>query len=171
MSRLTPEREVDIRLRVEQATFVNVYDAELLLSEIDALRRERDEAIVGAYRAAAAQVRSFNNAALCDLANEIEALPPQSALDAVERREREIAETALQEMNEWLSYFANTEGLIGTDAELQMACEEPTKPQQYVGLANYLIQQGWVTDLGLTAGLVAEDIEKWFLNESRDEKL
>ena len=58
-----------------------------------------------------------------------------------------------------------------TDAELQMACEEPTKPQQYVGLANYLIQQGWVTDLGLTAGLVAEDIEKWFLNESRDEKL
>ncbi len=49
---------------------------------------ERDEAIVGAYRAAAAQVRSFNNAALCDLANEIEALPPQSALDAVERSKK-----------------------------------------------------------------------------------
>ena len=66
---------------------------------------ERDEAIVGAYRAAAAQVRSFNNAALCDLANEIEALPPQSALDAVERDRREIAETALQEMNEWCNFI------------------------------------------------------------------
>ena len=90
MSRLTPEREVDIRLRVEQATFVNVYDAELLLSEIDALRRERDEAIVGAYRAAADVVSPHNTLTDDEIVTAILALAPQSALDAVERREREI---------------------------------------------------------------------------------
>ena len=49
MSRLTPEREFQIR---NDGVLSVDYLVEVL-EELDAVRRERDEAIVGAYRAAA----------------------------------------------------------------------------------------------------------------------
>lgn len=110
MSRLSKEQEAEIRER-DDATSENTRDycdVCQLLTEIDALRAERDEAIVGAYRAAAecasGQVWHGDQyggwTGRCEHAEyhakAILALTPQSALDAVERREREIAETALE---------------------------------------------------------------------------
>ena len=42
---------------------------------------------------------------------------------------------------------------------------------KYMGLVEYLIQKGWITDLGHTTELVTEDIEKWFLNETVDDAI
>ena len=97
MSRLTPEREFQIR---NDGVLSVDYLVEVL-EELDAVRRERDEAILGAYRAAADKVRdTFCENAMhccCNIACEeaIESLPPQSALDAVERDRRELVEATI----------------------------------------------------------------------------
>ena len=102
MSRLTPEREAGIRKYHESCIGKNIECVQNeLLDEIDALRRERDEAIVGAYRAAADVSITLVPGAVpihpADYWQEaILDLTPQSALDAVERREREIAEAGLK---------------------------------------------------------------------------
>ena len=54
MSRLTPEREVEVRERLAIADYGSASRViSCLVAEIDALRAGRDEAILGAYRAAA----------------------------------------------------------------------------------------------------------------------
>ena len=130
MSRLTPEREAVIRQRISEGEFdFQSGYMESVIAEIDALRRERDEAIVGAYRANLKLADKWagwagepseaargcgntdderdeaSNDAYRECSKELRALTPQSALDAVERDRREIAETALQEMNEWCNFI------------------------------------------------------------------
>ena len=115
MSRLTPEREFQIR---NDGVLSVDYLVEVL-EELDAVRRERDEAIVGAYRANLKLADKWagwagepseaargcgntdderdeaSNDAYRECSKELRALTPQSALDAVERDRREIAETGL----------------------------------------------------------------------------
>ena len=99
MTRLTPEREADLR-SIHEGNPAKGCDDCMLLAEIDALRAERDEAIVGAYRAAADVSITLVPGAVpihpADYWQEaILDLTPQSALDAVERDRRELVEATI----------------------------------------------------------------------------
>ena len=96
MRRLTPEREFQIR----NDSMLSVDYLVEVLEELDAVRRERDEAIVGAYRAAADVSITLVPGAVpihpADYWQEaILDLTPQSALDAVERDRRELVEATI----------------------------------------------------------------------------
>jgi hypothetical protein len=122
MSRLTPEREFQIR---NDGVLSVDYLVEVL-EELDAVRRERDEAIVGAYRANLKLADKWagwagepseaargcgntdderdeaSNDAYRECSKELRALTPQSALDAVERRERAF-ELIEKDPHQWSS--------------------------------------------------------------------
>jgi hypothetical protein len=126
MSRLTPEREFQIR---NDGVLSVDYLVEVL-EELDAVRRERDEAIVGAYRANLKLADKWagwagepseaargcgntdderdeaSNDAYRECSKELRALTPQSALDVVERREREIAEAGVELGSHWAAFDA-----------------------------------------------------------------
>lgn len=109
MSRLKPEQEAEIRSSYNsQAPYAHWVRS--LLDEITELRRERDEAIVGARAALEAAkpcledwmrttgwgaIHKRDSAAL-NLVNAALALTPQSALDAVEHDRRELIWTAIE---------------------------------------------------------------------------